>query len=261
MNILLTILRIIGVLFSLFLLYIFIAPMTVRVINVGNIAGVLFAVWLFCLSFKPVQSLISRAMHQAYLLTIIYRTVNIGFAAFAVYGIIITCVMLSACHSRPAQNSTVVVLGAQVRPEGVPSLILRGRINAAENYLKAHPEAKAVLSGGKGFDEPMSEAQCMYDVMVGDGISPGRLYLEDKSTNTTENFRFTREVLEQNNLGDDITVTTDGFHMLRAMLIVRQQGCTGRIGAICAETRLEFLPTYVVREWFALPFQLVRPGR
>ena len=138
---------------------------------------------------------------------------------------------------------------------------MRGRINAAEDYLKANPGAKAVLAGGKGFDEPMSEAKCMYDVMVADGISPDRLYIEDKSTNTTENFRYTRAVLEENNLGDDITVTTDGFHMLRAMLIVKQQGYTGRVGAICAETRLEFLPTYVVREWFALPFQLVRPGR
>ena len=261
MNILLNVLRTIGVLLSLFLLYIFIVPMTVRVVNVGNIAGVVFAVWLFCLSFKPLQSLISRVMHQNGFLTFLYRAVNAGFAAFAVYGIIITCVMLLACHSQPAQNSTVVVLGAQVRPEGVPSLILRGRINAAEDYLKANPGAKAVLAGGKGFDEPMSEAKCMYDVMVADGISPDRLYIEDKSTNTTENFRYTRAVVEENNLGDDITVTTDGFHMLRAMLIVKQQGYTGRVGAICAETRLEFLPTYVVREWFALPFQLVRPGR
>ena len=28
---------------------------------------------------------------------------------------------------------------------------------------------------------------------------------------------------------------------------------------LCADTRLEFLPTYVVREWFALPYQLIRP--
>lgn len=259
MNILLNVLRTIGVLLSLFLLYIFIVPMTVRVVNVGNIAGVVFAVWLFCLSFKPLQSLISRVMHQNGFLTFLYRAVNAGFAAFAVYGIIITCVMLLACHSQPAQNSTVVVLGAQVRPEGVPSLILRGRINAAEDYLDEHREAKAVLAGGMGYDEPMTEAKCMYDTMVEDGISPERLLIEDKSSNTAENFLYSREVLEKNNLGDDITVTTDGFHMLRAMLIVKQQGFKGKVGAVCADTRLEFLPTYVVREWFALPYQLIRP--
>ncbi|MBQ1585779.1 MAG: YdcF family protein [Ruminococcus sp.] len=125
-------------------------------------------------------------------------------------------------------------------------------------YLDEHREAKAVLAGGMGFDEPMSEAKCMYDTMVEDGISPDRLIMEDKSKNTMENFRYSREVLADNDLGEDITVTTDSFHMLRAMLIVRQQGFKGRVGAVCAETRLEFLPTYVVREWFALPFQLIR---
>ncbi|MBQ4214288.1 MAG: hypothetical protein II673_03865, partial [Ruminococcus sp.] len=64
MNTILSLLRSIGVLLSLFLLFIFIMPMTVRVINVGNIAGVIFAVWLFCVSCKPVQSFFSRIMHQ-----------------------------------------------------------------------------------------------------------------------------------------------------------------------------------------------------
>ena len=261
MNTIQSLLRIIGVLLSLFLLFIFIMPMTVRVINVGNIAGVIFAVWLFCVSCRPVQSFFSRIMHQNGFLTFLYRAVNIGFTAFAVYGIIITCFMFLACNSIPAENSTVIVLGAQVRPEGVPSLILRGRINAAEKFLDENRGSKAVLTGGKGSDEPMTEAKCMYDTMVEDGISPDRLILEDKSTNTTENFLYTRDVLKENNLGDDITVVTDGFHMLRAMLVVKQQGYTGRVGAVCADTRLEFLPTYVVREWFALPYQLIRPVR
>ncbi|MBQ2538376.1 MAG: YdcF family protein, partial [Ruminococcus sp.] len=210
MNTILSLLRIIGVLLSLFLLFIFIMPMTVRVINVGNIAGVIFAVWLFCVSCRPVQSFFSRIMHQNGFLTFLYRAVNTGFTAFAVYGIIITCFMALACNSKPADNSTLIVLGAQVRPEGVPSLILRGRIDAAEKYLDEHREAKAVLAGGMGFDEPMSEAKCMYDTMVEDGISPDRLIMEDKSKNTMENFRYSREVLADNDLGEDITVTTDG---------------------------------------------------
>ena len=187
-----------------------------------------------------------------------WGTKLIAPSLFILCAFLITCFMALACNSKTADNSTLIVLGAQVRPEGVPSLILRGRIDAAEKYLDEHREAKAVLAGGMGFDEPMSEAKCMYDTMVEDGISPDRLIMEDKSKNTMENFRYSREVLADNDLGEDITVTTDSFHMLRAMLIVRQQGFKGRVGAVCAETRLEFLPTYVVREWFALPFQLIR---
>ena len=102
MNSFLSFLRIIGVLLSLFLLFIFIIPMTVRVVNVGNIAGVIFAVWLFCVSCRPVQSFFSRVMHHNGFLTFVYRAVNIGFVAFAVYGIAVTAMMFFACQSHPS---------------------------------------------------------------------------------------------------------------------------------------------------------------
>ena len=54
----------------------------------------------------------------------------------------------------PPENSTAIVLGAQVKPWG-PSVILRGRIDAAKSYLDDSPNANAVLSGGQGSDEIM----------------------------------------------------------------------------------------------------------
>ncbi|MBR1482377.1 MAG: YdcF family protein [Ruminococcus sp.] len=258
MQIFFTILRILGVLCAVLLLVVFILPMTVRVVNVGNIAGTIFAVWLFCVSCQPVQRFFSGLMHRTGFTTVLYHAVNIGFVAFAVYGLVVTAMMVFACNTKPVDNATVVVLGAQVRPDKTPSVILRGRIRAAEAYLADHPDASAVLSGGQGYDEPEAEAVCMRRVMAEDGVDTDRLYIEDRSKNTAENFRFTREVMEANGLREDIAVTTDGFHMLRAMLIVRQQGIQGEVGAVCADTRLEFLPTYAVREWFALPYQLIR---
>ena len=83
---------------------------------------------------------------------------NIGFIAFAVYGAIVTSAMVWATCQAPPENSTAIVLGAQVKPWG-PSVILRGRIDAAKSYLDDSPNANAVLSGGQGSDEIMSEAQ------------------------------------------------------------------------------------------------------
>ena len=56
--------------------------------------------------------------------------------------------MAMAAADRPAdgQDCTVVVLGCQVFPDGHPSLMLRGRINAAYDYLTAHPDALCVAS-------------------------------------------------------------------------------------------------------------------
>lgn len=59
---------------------------------------------------------------------------NIGFIAFAVYGAIVTSAMVWATCQAPPENSTAIVLGAQVKPWG-PSVILRGRIDAANHIL------------------------------------------------------------------------------------------------------------------------------
>ena len=77
--------------------------------------------------------------------------------------------------------------------------------------LDDSPNANAVLSGGQGSDEIMSEAQCMYNVLTESKIDSSRLYMEDKSTNTTENIRNSMKIIEDNNLNTDITIVTDGL--------------------------------------------------
>ena len=94
--------------------------------------------------------------------------------------------MAMAAADRPAdgQDCTVVVLGCQVFPDGHPSLMLRGRISAAYDYLTAHPDALCVASGGQNGSEPISEAQCIRDTLVSMGIAPERILLEDQSAST-----------------------------------------------------------------------------
>jgi len=57
-------------------------------------------------------------------------------------------------------KSVVVVLGAQV-VNSRPTLILAGRIQAAADYLTAHPDSVCIASGGRGADEDISEAKCI----------------------------------------------------------------------------------------------------
>ena len=63
--------------------------------------------------------------------------------------------------------------------------------------------------GGQGSDENISEAQCMYDALVRDGISADRLYLEPNSTSTKENLDFSLKVIEENGLSRNIAVVTN----------------------------------------------------
>lgn len=136
--------------------------------------------------------------------------------------------MASAALNRPAEGQacTVIVLGCQVFPDGHPSLMLRGRINAAYDYLSAHPDAVCIASGGIDDREPITEAQCIRDTLVSMGIEPGRIYLEDSSRSTEENLRFSAGVIRQNGLPHRVAIASDNFHQLRAAVWAERSGLT-----------------------------------
>lgn len=241
--------RILGTLAAIVGLVLFVAPvLKYGLLNIGNLTGLALCGWMLVLCLTPLP----RLFKQLAVTRWIFRIINVCCAVFLVYGAVVTGAILLACSSAPAPNATAVVLGAQVKGTN-PSVILYGRIQAAERYLQENPEAKAVLTGGKGSDEQISEADCMYNVMVTEGIDPQRLYKEDKATDTKENFAFSMQLIGQNGLNPDIAVVTDGFHQFRAKLIAQKQGVTGKLGAVCADTDWVFVPTYTVREWLALP--------
>ena len=242
---------------ALVLLGTFIFTLSIGITNIGNIAGTVLCALIIFACIKPLRLAVKRTMYKFFLTRFIYRVVSIAFIIMICYGAAVTAAIVGASLIPPKENATAVVLGAQVRPTGEPSTILRGRINAAEAYLEKN-KASAVLSGGKGTDEVKSEAQCMYEVMTADGVAPDRLYIEDKSTTTLENFKFSEKLIEENKLDPNIAITTDRFHQLRARIITMQLGIKGEVGAVNSDAPFKYVPTYMVREWFALPYQIFK---
>ncbi|MQN01573.1 MAG: YdcF family protein [Lachnospiraceae bacterium] len=68
--------------------------------------------------------------------------------------------MFSVNEAGSGSSSNVIVLGCGVRGTN-PTIMLRQRIEAARLYLAENPKAVAVVSGGKGPGEDISEAECM----------------------------------------------------------------------------------------------------
>ena len=156
-----------------------------------------------------------------------------------------------------ADADYLVVLGAKVRQNG-PSLSLRNRIDAAYDYLTAHPDAVAVLSGGQGADEPMSEAQCMAQVLTSMGIDPDRLWLEDQSTSTWENFNFSLALIQEKTgtSPEQIAVVTSEYHLFRAGLFAQRLGLEAL--GVPAPTTLPVLKVnYFIREAVAVWYHLL----
>ena len=118
----------------------------------------------------------------------------------------------------------MVVLGCQVSASGEPTVMLRDRIDAAYDYLTAHPESRCVASGGQNDNEPISEAACIRNTLAARGIDPDRILLEDRSRSTEENLRFTAEIIRQQGLNSRVAIASDNFHQLRASVWARRCG-------------------------------------
>ena len=168
--------------------------------------------------------------------------------------------MTSAALHRPAdgQECTVVVLGCQVFPDGHPSLMLRGRIDAAYDYLTEHPEAVCIASGGQNGSEPISEAQCIRDTLTDMGIDPARILMEDGSRSTEENLVFSAALIREEGLPTNVAIASDNFHQLRAAIWAERSGLTPYSDG-CASPW--FLTAgYWARETAALVYMVVTGG-
>lgn len=153
-----------------------------------------------------------------------------------------------------SRAETVIVLGCQVR-DGQPSRLLRHRIDAAAEYLDAHPQAVCIVSGGQGANEDMTEASCMQRELIARGIAPERILVEDRSTTTQENLAFSRKLMEQNGLTGKVLIVSNKFHIYRALLLAKAQGLDA--DGLPASCEWYMLPPYVFREALALIYHCV----
>ena len=231
---------------------IFFLPIVTGIINIGNTAGMLACAALFFTTIYWSKFLALLSENKT--LRIIAITITAIAGVLIILAAVISAFMLSAVNSPPPDNSTVIILGCKVKGER-PSLMLSKRINAAYEYLVENPDTMCIVSGGQGSDEIMSEAECMKRELVKKGIAEERIIMEDKSTSTDENLRFSLEKMQENGLSGSVTIVTSEFHQLRAKMIASEYFPESY--AVSAPTAWYLLPTYWVREWFGVTYQFI----
>ena len=235
----------------------FILPMTVGVKNIGAVLGLLFfilcfVVTLFC---KPLLGL-AKKMTKRLWGRIVLISLAVIFGILVLYAAVLTSLMLCAAYAQPKDPDVVIVLGCRVQPNGSPSLMLKKRVDAAFEYLSENEEVSCIVSGGKGSDEPVSEAETMKKLLVEMGIDEERITAEDRSISTRQNIEMSLKLLEeQGKTVTEAAIVTDGFHQLRASLIAKENNITPT--AVSAETPRWLVPPYWVREWLALSHRFV----
>ena len=154
-------------------------------------------------------------------LTILLVLLCLIIMVFSVTGVVI----MHGATADKGEFQYLLVLGTVV--EGTePSAMLSDRIQAAYDYLTAHPDTICIVSGGKGDEVNLSEAECMYNELVELGIDPARLLMEDRAASTVENFQFSLALIEEETgvRPEKLGVLSSEFHLFRARMFARDEG-------------------------------------
>ena len=175
-------------------------------------------------------------------------------AGIALYGWLGYTIDQAAQSTANGENEYVIILGAKVKPGGIPSLSLKNRLDVAADYLHKYEHTKVIVSGGQGADEDRTEASVMKDYLIAAGISEERIVMEYKSTSTYENLLYSKSILPESVTA--ITVISNDFHLKRAIYLADVVGLqadtiaapTPRSVALKSKVRerLALLKTYVV---------------
>lgn len=181
------------------------------------------------------------------------RVCTIVFTLALICGLILFGVteyfIIRASFGTPeTQVDYLVVLGAKVRQDG-PSVSLWDRIYEAVSYLNAHPDTIAIVSGGQGEDEPITEAKSMHDELVKLGISEDRIWMEYKATSTDENLRYSLDLIEEKTgrRPQTLGVLSSEYHLFRASLMAKKLGIEF-VGIPAKTTKITQLINHAMRE-------------
>ena len=126
------------------------------------------------------------------------------------------------------EEDAIIVLGAAVRGEEI-SGALQKRLDAAIEYYQENPDVVIVVTGGQGPQESITEALAMERYLMANGIPQEKIIKEEKATSTYENFKFSKELLDeyfsQKGVSEyKLAYVTDDYHIYRAGKLAKIAG-------------------------------------
>lgn len=207
---------------------------TISNLNIGILPVALLGIMLLCygIFFEKIKG--KRVIHAFVALVLV--TVTLFGSFLALYG---------RNDNADYKEETVIVLGCGIRGERV-SVGLAKRLNKAYEYYERNPEVTIIVSGGQGPQEDIPEALAMKRYLVEKGIPEDKIIMEDKSTSTIENFRFSHEIMKEKGLSEtSVVFVTNAYHIYRGAYYAEKEGLT-----------VTHLGTDII--WYTIPMNYMR---
>ncbi|MBU2702860.1 uncharacterized SAM-binding protein YcdF (DUF218 family) [Sporomusaceae bacterium BoRhaA] len=118
-------------------------------------------------------------------------------------------------------------------------------LTAAQLYYKL--KIPIIVSGGRVFETTGKEAEIARATLLQLGVPADHIIIEDQSTNTTENARFSKEKIQQYHFEQPILVTS-AFHMPRAVKQFEKVGVT--VQAFPTDYQTNVQGNWDFRQWW-----------
>jgi uncharacterized SAM-binding protein YcdF (DUF218 family) len=180
---------------------------------------------------------------------LVFGYVSFLFVSYAIYG------FLYGRLVGYRRADFVIVLGSGLIGGGqVPPLLAsrlkRGRAVYERVAKRRGADPVLIVSGGKGGDERVSEAEAMAGYLIERGFPASQLMLEDKSRSTEENIWFSKAIMDQFLPDARCIIVTSSYHAFRAAIIARRAGVRGQVAS--ARTAVYYWPNAMLREFAAV---------
>ena len=159
-------------------------------------------------------------------------------------------IIMAGHTAKPVPSDAIIVLGAKLIGRE-PSTILRLRLEEALRLYEAKYASAIIVSGGKGWDEDISEAVAMKTFLISRGVPEASVYIEEQSKNTFQNLAFSQTIMREKSLSSAIIVS-NASHIRRALALANQLGMQATGSAAPMADNLYLTTKQYIREGAAM---------
>ena len=121
----------------------------------------------------------------------------------------------------------VLVLGAQVKADGSPSVMLKERLDTGIQIYQSGITDRIIMSGDHGSDD-YDEVNVMKDYAIERGVPSEHIFMDHAGFSTYESMYRAKEIFQAEN----IIVVTQNYHLYRALYGAEAMGLQAK-GVAC----------------------------
>jgi len=143
-------------------------------------------------------------------------------------GVTYAQVWLASRDDSQTKSSAIIVMGA-AQWNGVPSPVLRNRLDHATELYQAGAAPLVVVTGGKQQGDAVTQGRAGYEYLRAKGIPDAAIIVEVDGTNSYQELAAAKRLVRNAGGGNDVLIVTDPYHSMRVSAIASELGMVAHV--------------------------------